>query len=1071
MGVQELRHCSNPTRPAMGWSRSGLVQDLSQQCRLSSSISSGERVRDDAAAGRGKEMRIVLLQVVALPGNNMRSALLSLAVAFLVLSSCCVAAFPRNIGVPVPYAAEVVVQHEVESEFDRSPPQTQTQQQRLEREAGGGGGGGGEWGPARRRLLLRGEEDCTNSRGSDPDPSASQYLPYDTSSSAEAQILMSLKSGLNDAASNALANWNFTHVVSINLAGRKLGGYISAGLSGLPLLATLDIVPAFGRSTPILGSLNLMKNKLSGGIPASLGECLELTSLDLRRNRLRGTIPYDLGALTKLQLLYLNNNKLDGAMPITGFIPDDFKALTNLEGLYLYGNFMTGPLPDWLASLPRLSYLHFSPDLYEIDLSLDGEIPASLSGCPELVTVALSGNNLTGPIFELDQLVNLRRLSLEENFLTGSIPDSVTNLSTLGLSHNNLSGLVPASLVQCTALEWLGLADNNLTGQLPEDLGSLPQDLGNLTNLQYLNLERNSFEGPIPESLGNLLQLQSLSVLYLQGNRLSGSIPLSLSNLTSLQDLALGDNELEGGIPAALLRGLAGLVANFSLGQNRLSGPIPDEIGLLSMVKSINLARNELNESIPESIGNCSALLRLDLSSNRLSGALPSSLGNLSKLEVLNVSHNEIDGDIPSELGKLGSLVDLDLSVNNVSGPIPQSLTSLQNLAFLNVSDNNLSGEVMMLGAFQHLSAASFLGNPGLCGAILQRKCNEAPAPYGSSGGKSGHNRGSIIARSELFYPQLRFTAQDLKLATENFSEVNILGVGCMSQVYRGVLPELVLVAIKKLKIPSGKDIPSGFVHELDELGRLRHKHLVAVLGYCFDSDLNALVVQFMSNGSLEEHLHRGKTCDLDWAARVKIAVGVAKALTYLHHECGSTIVHCDLKPSNILLDAEFEPHLEDFGLSRLIFAHKLIDMSDSSLGNSVGYFPPEMWSPSESSSDIAAASEQFKKYGFSATVSPKGDVYSYGITLLEMLTGKRPSGDMFGNEMTIRKWCQASYPERTQDILDPNLLAPKVGTSGSGLTGSNLKQINLFMKVALMCTREIPEERPTMRHVVDMLR
>lgn len=869
-------------------------------------------------------------------------------------------------------------------------------------------------------------------------------------------------------------------------------------------------IPILLGSSKNLRSLLLANNSLSGPIPQALAESQGLLEIDLSGNNLNGSIPEEFGFLNQLLLLQLQQNGLSGTIPI------NITNCVNLTEIDLSDNQLSGIIPS-LDTFRGLQTLSLN------DNQLNGSIP-SVTNCVNLTVLDLSNNGLSGSIpTDIGQLTNLTTVALSGNSLDGFLPSlgNLIHLTTLNLDGNQFNDSFPVDVVQLKALTSLGLSDNYLEGPLPDDLGNLvslqfltleknafsgviPTSLGNLTQLQVLSLGNNGFEGGIPSELSQCInlrnltfdniglngtippslgQLPSLQVLHLQGNKLSGQIPDSFGKFTTVQDLDISDNELSGELSGALLHNLSrNLQVTFSLANNRMSGPLPGELGLLTEVKSINLSWNSFSDGIPDEIGNCAALVSLDFAENNLTGVIPTTIGNLSSLQLLNVSHNDLNGSIPATaVRKLVLLEELDLTANKLSGEIPSSLSDLVNLSFLNVSDNDLQGPVPQNGPFVNFTASSFLGNLGLCGPVLQRSCSvpsPAPSPQQSShksslstaakvgiaagvvgfaalvliAGFIGYRlrrwkrtrekAGSIVARSEQFLPQLVFTVQDLNLATENFSDVNILGTGSLSKVYRGVLPELVLVAVKKLKVPHGTEIPPAFLQELDLLGRLRYRHLVAILGYCFDNEMSALVVQFMSNGSLEEHLHGGPTCDLDWPARVKVAMGVAKALNYLHHDCGSTIVHCDLKPSNVLLDTKDDAHLEDFGLSRLIFSHKLMDMTNSSVGSSMGYFPPE--------------------YANSPTVSTKGDVYSYGILLLELITCKKPTLDMFTEEMPLAKWCQAAFPNKISEVLDPNLIGSKE---------TSQKQVILLMKVALMCAKEDPEERPTVQRVLEMLK
>ncbi|PRP87460.1 putative leucine-rich repeat receptor-like protein kinase [Planoprotostelium fungivorum] len=353
---------------------------------------------------------------------------------------------------------------------------------------------------------------------------------------------------------------------------------------------------------------------------------------------------------------------------------------------------------------------------------LNGTIPSSLSSLINLTRIDLSFNQLSGSIPDISRLTSLQYLSLRGNELSGSIPSSIgdlTALQSLDLSLNRLNGSIPSSILNLTALAILDLSFNELSGSIPSSIGnmtalqsldlslnrlngSIPSSIGNLTALQSLDLSLNRLSGSIPSSIGNLTALQSLDLSL---NRLSGSIPSSIGNLTALQSLDLSLNRLNGSILLSI--GNLTALQSLYLNGNQLSGSIPLSIGNLTALQSLDLSLNRLNGSILLSIGNLTALQFLRLRDNQLSGSIPSSIGNLTALRSLYLNGNQLSGSIPSSIGNLTALRSLYLNGNQLSGSIPLSIGNLTALQFLYLNSNQLSGSILL--SIGNLAALQFL--------------------------------------------------------------------------------------------------------------------------------------------------------------------------------------------------------------------------------------------------------------------------------------------------------------------------------------------------------------------------
>ncbi|MXZ96572.1 MAG: hypothetical protein F4Y99_11655 [Acidimicrobiaceae bacterium] len=438
-------------------------------------------------------------------------------------------------------------------------------------------------------------------------------------------------------------------------------------------------------------SLYLYNNKLSGSIPAKIGDLASLTVLDLNFNDLSGSIPAGVWDLTDLTRLHLGNNELSGSIPAA--VGD----LTSLTYLHLGGNELSGSIPSAIGDLSSLESLLLFSNEFAADKRLSGSIPTQIGSLTNLKLLDLNGNNLSGSIpTQIGSLSNLTSLYLNRNGLSGSIPTQIgnlTNLVRLVLSSNSLSGSIPTQIGSLTSLSDLDLVSNSLTGEIPAEIGSLtkltdldlynnslsgsiPTQIGSLTGLRNLRLSRNQLSGAVPSQLRNLRSLQRLD---LGSNRLSGPVPGILADLTGLTSLTLGSNRLSGPVPS-WLGGLSALTF-LDLSSNQLSGPIPPALASLTNLTTLYLHTNSLSGLIPAWLGDISGLRRLLLHNNRLAGPIPAELANLSDLSQLWLHNNGLWGQIPAVLSRIGRL-QLWLYGNDFSGCVPDALSSLGDVRF-----------------------------------------------------------------------------------------------------------------------------------------------------------------------------------------------------------------------------------------------------------------------------------------------------------------------------------------------------------------------------------------------------
>ncbi|KAI4340838.1 hypothetical protein MLD38_025639 [Melastoma candidum] len=893
-----------------------------------------------------------------------------------------------------------------------------------------------------------------------------------SSSSGEGKALMDIKASFGDAA-DRLPDWDIAQnnhlcswagvlcdnasltVVSLNLSNLNLGGGISPAIGDLRNLQSID----------------LQGNKLNGQIPDEIGDCSVLIRLDLSYNLLSGDIPFSISKLKHLEFLNLKNNQL------TGPVPSTLTQIPNLKTLDLARNQLTGEIPRLIYWNEVLQYLGLrgnslsgtlSPDMCQLtglwffDVrgnNLTGTIPDTIGNCTSFEILDLSYNQLSGEIPYNIGFLQVATLSLEGNRLTGKIPEVIglmQALAVLDLSENDLVGPIPPILGNLSYTGKLYLHGNKLSGRIPPEIG-------NMSRLSYLQLNDNMLSGEIPPELGKLDQLFELN---LSDNNLEGPIPENLSSCTALNQINLHGNRLSGTFPSSL-RNLQSLTY-LNLSANNFNGTIPAELGHIINLDTLDLSSNCFSGALPSSLGDLEHLLTLNLSRNILNGPLPSACGNLKSVQIVDFSFNNLSGSIPWELGQLQNIETLILNNNNLYGGIPDQLTNCFSLATLNLSYNNLSGYVPSNRNFSRFCRNSFIGNNLLCGDwagflcgshILKRQwvlsktavaClilgviillsmflaaiykSKKPKEFVKSSEADLHGPSKLVI---LHMDMAIHTLSDIMRLTDNLSEKYVIGCGASSTVYKCVLKSSRPIAIKRLYNQNPHDLHE-FETELAIVGSIRHRNLVTLHGYALSAHGNLLFYDYMQNGSLWDLLHGPSTkVKLDWQTRLRIAVGAAQGLAYLHHDCNPRIIHRDIKSSNILLDENFEAHLSDFGIARSIPTAKT-HASTYVLGT-IGYIDPE--------------------YARTSRLTEKSDVYSFGIVLLELLTGKKA----VDNECNLLQMILTKADNNTvMESVDPEV----------SVTCIDHSHIRKVFQLALLCAKRHPADRPTMHEVSRVL-
>ncbi|KAG8364331.1 hypothetical protein BUALT_Bualt19G0117800 [Buddleja alternifolia] len=679
------------------------------------------------------------------------------------------------------------------------------------------------------------------------------------------------------------------------------------------------------------------------------------------------------------------------------------------------------------------------------------------------------------------QLGSLQVLDLRSCLVNGAIPSTLGNLSSLvelHLSDNNLTGVVPSSLGQLFRLSVFDLSRNLLTGVVPATLDGL----GNLT---VLDISSNFLSGEIPSGFGSLSRLQFLN---LSGNSLSSSIPVQLSNLSSLVELDLGFNSLSGSVPPELgaLRNLQRLI----LGNNLFSGSLPSNLfPNLTQLQLVDLSHNGFNGDFPDVLWSTPSLQFLDASMNNFTGTLPnvSSSANAA-IAVFNISRNLFYGNLTPVIRRFGFI---DLSGNYFEGPVPvyaRGNTSLggnclrnlnsqrsrtecasfyadRNLVFDNFGERNVT-QNSKPNKKSHKSViilASVLGGVGLIALlviiiVMFIYCKRR------RGTSTTNQRGTVVGpvppRGEnppppgvsLNFASVgdSFTYQQILDATGEFNDANLIKNGHSGDLFSGKLEGGIAVVIKRIDLNSSAK-REAYMLELDLFSKVSHARLVPLLGHCLENENEKfLVYKYMPNGDLCSSLFKKTSSDddslqsLDWITRLKIAIGAAEGLSYLHHECTPPLVHRDVQASSILLDDKYEVRLGSLSevcaqegethqsrITRLLRLPQTSDQGASGTPNATCAY----------------------------------DVYCFGKVLLELVTGKL--GISSSTDTTTKEWLEATLPnisiydkELVTNILDPSLVIDE----------DLLEEVWAMAIVARSCLNPKPTRRPLMRYILKAL-
>ncbi|XP_027193390.1 uncharacterized protein [Cicer arietinum] len=823
--------------------------------------------------------------------------------------------------------------------------------------------------------------------------------------------------------------------------------------------------------------LNLSYNNLTDDIPKSIGRMKELRFLALQACLFNGTYPDEIGNLLNLETLDLSSN----SMFLPSKLPMNWTKLSKLKVFYMYDCNLFGEMPEPMGKMASLEKLDVSQN------GLTGKIPSGLFMLKNLSILFLSRNNLSGEIPSLVEALNLTIIDLTRNRLTGKIPDDfgkLQKLTGLALSMNNLSGKIPQSIGNLPSLIDFKVFMNNLSGTLPSNFG-LYSKLGTFL------ISSNSFSGRLPENLCYHGELLNLAVYE---NHLSGELPESLGNCSSLVKLKVYNNEFYGKIPSGLWninlvdfmvshnkftgelpQNLSSSITLFDISYNQFYGEIPNGVSSWTNVVEFIASKNFLNGSIPQELTNLFKLEKLLLDQNQLKGSLPFDVTSWKSLVFLNLSQNQLNGEIPVSIGHLPSLGVLDVSENQFSGQIP---SVLPRITVLNLSSNHLTGRVP--SEFENSAYdRSFLNNSGLCADTEELSltlCNSKTQGQSKDSSLSPtliiilvvvstlvvllisfiiikiygkRKRGSDDYSWKLTsFQRLNFTESDI---VSSMTENNVIGSGGYGKVYRVAVDGLGYIAVKKIweKKKLDHNLEKSFHTEVKILSSIRHRNIVKLLCCISNEDTMLLVYEYVENRSLDRWLHKKSMKSsnvsssvhhvvLDWTKRLQIAIGIAQGLSYMHHECSPPVVHRDVKTSNILLDSQFNAKVADFGLARMLIKPGELATMSAVIG-SFGYMAPE--------------------YVQTTRVSEKIDVFSFGVILLELTTGKEANYGDEHSSLAEWSWCHIQAGSNIEELLDKEVME-----------SSHLNGMCKVFKLGVMCTSTLPSSRPSMKEVLEVL-
>ncbi|KAL9316392.1 hypothetical protein ACSQ67_017393 [Phaseolus vulgaris] len=801
-----------------------------------------------------------------------------------------------------------------------------------------------------------------------------------------------------------------------------------------------------------------------------------VTRIQIGRLNLQGTLPATLHNLTQLQQLELQYNNISGPIP-------SLNGLTNLRVFIASNNRFSAVPADFFAGMPQLQAVEIDNNPFE-----PWEIPQTLRNASVLQNFSANSANVRGTLpdfFNSEVFPSLTLLHLAINNLEGTLPLSFSGSQIQSLwlngqkSVNRLGGSV-AVLQNMTLLTEVWLHSNAFTGPLP--------DLSGLKSLQVLSLRDNRFTGPVPASL---VGLKTLEVVNLTNNLFQGPMPVfgngvEVDNDKDSNSFCLsGPGDCDPRVQVLLsVVGLMGYPQRFGdswKGNDPCAGWIGISCGD-GNITVVNFQKMQLSGEISPDLSKIKSLQRIVLADNNLTGSIPVELTTLPRLSLLNVANNQLYGKVPSFKSNVVVTTNGNVDIGkDKSSQSPQG--SVSPTAPNSKGENGGSGNggkkssshvgVIVFSVIGAVFVVSMIGFLVFClFRMKQKKLSRVQSPNalvihprhsgsdnesvkitvaGSSVSVGGASETRTVPGSEAGDIQMVeagnmvISIQVLRNVTDNFSAKNILGQGGFGTVYRGELHDGTRIAVKRMECGAitGKGA-AEFKSEIAVLTKVRHRHLVALLGYCLDGNEKLLVYEYMPQGTLSRHLFNWPEEGLEpleWNRRLTIALDVARGVEYLHGLAHQSFIHRDLKPSNILLGDDMRAKVADFGLVRLAPEGKA--SIETRIAGTFGYLAPE--------------------YAVTGRVTTKVDVFSFGVILMEVITGRKALDETQPEDsMHLVTWF------RRMSINKDSFR--KAIDSAIDLNEETLASIHTVAELAGHCCAREPYQRPDMGHAVNVL-
>ncbi|XP_062183983.1 probable LRR receptor-like serine/threonine-protein kinase At1g56130 [Phragmites australis] len=868
------------------------------------------------------------------------------------------------------------------------------------------------------------------------------------------------------------------HVTRLKIYSLNAVGPIPEELRNLTRLTNLDLgqnyltgpLPSFLGELTAMQYMNLSINALSGSVPKELGNLTNLVSLGFGSNNLNGSLPSELGNLAKLEQLYIDSAGLSGPLP------SSFSKLTRMKQLWASDNDFTGKIPDYIGSWTNLTELRFQGN------SFQGPLPTTLSNLAQLTSLRI-GDIINGSssLAFISNLTSLSTLVLRNCKISDSLASVnfslFAGLNLLDLSFNNITGQVPQTLLNLNSLNFLFLGNNSLSGSLPSSIGP---------SLKNLDFSYNQLSGNFPswasQETQNNLHLNLVANNFVINNSNNSVLPSGLECLQrntpcflgspqsasfavdcgSRRSLSGSDNSMYQSDDANLGAASYYVTGTSTWGVSNV-GKFMDASNSSYIIYSSRQFQNTLDSELFQTA-------RMSPSSLRYYGI---GLENGNYTVTLQFAEFDFeDSQTWKSVGRRvfdiyvqGELKEQNFDIRKAAGG--KSYTAVKKQYIVPVTRNFL--DIHLFWAGKGTCCIPTQGYYGPAISALSATPNFKPSVRSAAQKKSSSKTGVVVGvvvgaavlalvalaglcmwrqkRRKLSLEQQElysivgrpnvFSYGELRTSTENFSSNNLLGEGGYGSVYKGKLTDGRVMAVKQLSETSHQG-KKEFATEIETISRVQHRNLVKLYGCCLEGNKPLLVYEYLENGSLDKALFGSGKLKLDWPTRFEICLGIARGLVYLHEESSIRIVHRDIKASNVLLDANLNPKISDFGLAKL-YDDKKTHVSTKVAGT-FGYLAPE--------------------YAMRGHMTEKVDVFAFGVVVLETLAG-RPNFDntLEEDKIYILEWVWQLYEgNHPLDVVDPKL------------SEFNGDEVLRAIHVALLCTQGSPHQRPSMSRAVSML-